>query len=141
MASEPDQQSPASFHASPQAARHARPEEFLYLACLHEGTGVRAPDFLLGDRDGGGAGGFAVLDARTFEVKGRWENGGGLPRFNYDFWYQPRKNVLASSEFGAPNAYEKGFDIVDVAAGRYGSRLHFWNLTERRVEQTLELGQ
>jgi len=25
--------------------------------------------------------------------------------------------------------------------GRYGSRLHFWNLTERRVEQTLELGQ
>ena len=25
---------------------------------------------MLGDRDGGGAGGFAVLDARTFEVKG-----------------------------------------------------------------------
>ena len=28
-----------------------------------------------------------------------------------------------------------------VAAGRYGSRLHFWNLAERRVEQTLELGE
>src|SRR6185436_2383064 len=150
----------------PQAARHARPEEFLYLACMHEGTGVDEPDFLavvdaqdgrvvhetpmpnvgddprrpriekviepreladktgytrphtvhcmpgdnivismLGDRDGGGAGGFAVLDARTFEVKGRWENGGALPPFNYDFWYQPRQNVLASSEFGEPNAY------------------------------------
>ena len=88
-----------------------------------------------------GAGGFAVLDARTFEVKGRWENGGALPPFNYDFWYQPRQNVLASSEFGEPNAYEKGFDIADVAAGRYGSRLHFWNLAERRVEQTLELGE
>jgi methanethiol oxidase len=49
--------------------------------------------------------------------------------------------VLASSEFGEPNAYEKGFDIDDVAGGRYGSRLHFWNLSERRVEQTLELGQ
>ena len=48
--------------------------------------------------------------------------------------------MLASSEFGEPNAYEKGFDIDDVAAGRYGSRLHFWNLAERRVEQTLELG-
>ena len=24
----------------------APPEEFLYLACLHEGTGVEAPDFL-----------------------------------------------------------------------------------------------
>ena len=221
MASDPDQHSsPASFYASPQAARHARPEEFLYLACLHEGTGVDAPDFLavidaedgrivhetpmpnvgdelhhfgwnrcssachgpdrshlivpgfrssrihvlnvaddprrpriekvieprelvektgytrphtvhcmpgnnvvvsmLGDRDGGGAGGFAVLDARTFEVKGRWENGGETPPFNYDFWYQPRKNVLLSSEFGEPNAYEPGFDPADVEAGRYG---------------------
>ena len=40
-------------------------------------------------------GGFAVLDARTFEVKGRWEAAGDVPAFNYDFWYQPRKNVLA----------------------------------------------
>ena len=31
---------------------------------------------MLGDADGNGAGGFAVLDAKTFEVKGRWENGG-----------------------------------------------------------------
>ena len=34
------------FYASPREAFHADPEEFLYLACLHEGTGVRAPDFL-----------------------------------------------------------------------------------------------
>jgi selenium-binding protein 1 len=242
MASEPDQQErPASFHATPQEARHAPPEEFLYLACLHEGTGVERPDFLavvdaehgqvvhetpmpnvgdelhhfgwnrcssachgpdrshlivpgfrssrihvvnvsddprrpviekviepeelvrttgltrphtvhcmpgenivismLGDPDGNGACGFAVLDARTFEVKGRWENGGPHPHLNYDFWYQPRQNVLASSEFGEPNAYESGFDIADVGEGRYGSRLHFWNLAERRVEQTLELGE
>ena len=96
---------------------------------------------MLGDADGNGAGGFAVLDAKTFEVKGRWENGGETPPFNYDFWYQPRKNVLVSSEFGEPNAYEKGFDLDDVAAGRYGSRLHFWNLAERRVEQTVDLGE
>ena len=30
----------------PQEAMQAPPEEFLYLACLHEGTGVEAPDFL-----------------------------------------------------------------------------------------------
>jgi selenium-binding protein 1 len=96
---------------------------------------------MLGDAQGNGACGFAVLDATTFEVKGRWENGGPRPQFNYDFWYQPRQNVLASSEFGAPTAYEPGFDLDDVAAGRYGSRLHFWNLSERRLEQTLELGQ
>ena len=96
---------------------------------------------MLGDREGGGAGGFAVLDARTFELKGRWENGGGQPPLNYDFWYQPRKNVLVSSEFGEPNAYEGGFDIEDVGAGRYGQRLHFWDLAERRLEQTIDLGE
>ncbi len=52
--SEPDQQStPASFYASPEEARHAQPEEFLYLACLHQGTAVGRPDFL------------AVVDAET----------------------------------------------------------------------------
>ena len=233
--------SASTFHNSPQEAMQAPREELLYLTCLHEGTGIDAPDFLavvdaregrivhelpmpnpgdelhhfgwnrcssachgpdrshlivpgfrssrihivnvaddprrpriekviepeevaretgytrphtvhcmpgdnvvismLGDVDGNGAGGFAVLDAKTFELKGRWENGGATPRFNYDFWYQPRKNALVSSEFGEPNAYEPGFDIEDVAAGRYGSRLHFWNLAERRLEQTVDLGE
>ena len=45
-----------------------------------------------------------------------------------------------SSEFGEPNAYEGGFDPDDVAAGRYGTRLHFWNLADRRLEQTVDLG-
>jgi methanethiol oxidase len=96
---------------------------------------------MLGDAEGNGACGFAVLDARTFEIKRRWDDGGERPRLNYDFWYQPRKNVLASSEFGEPKAYEPGFNLDDVAAGRYGSRLHFWKLSERRVEQTVELGE
>jgi len=233
--------SPSSFHASPQDAMDAGAEEFLYLACLHEGTGVQKPDFLavidaehgrvihetpmpnvgdelhhfgwnrcssachgpdrshlivpgfrssrihvlnvadnprrptidkviepdevvratgytrphtvhcmpgdnivismLGDAEGYGAGGFAVIDAQTFELKGRWETGGETPSFNYDFWYQPRKNTLVSSEFGEPNAYEKGFDPADVEAGRYGHRLHFWNLSERKLEQTVDLGE
>jgi len=231
----------STLHRTPQEAMQAPQEEFLYLACLHEGTGVDAPDFLavvdaedgrivhelpmpnvgdelhhfgwnrcssachgpdrshlvipgfrssrihfvnvaddprrptiehviepdevvaktgytrphtvhcmpgdnivismLGDAEGNGAGGFAVVDAKTFELKGRWENGTETPRFNYDFWYQPRKNALISSEFGEPNAYEPGFDLEDVPAGRYGSKLHFWNLAERTLEQTLELGE
>ena len=198
----------STLYHTPQEAMQAPPEEYLYLACLHEGTGVDAPDFLavvdaedgrivhelpmpnvgdelhhfgwnrcssachgpdrshliipgfrssrihvvnvaddplrptiekviepeevvaatgytrphtvhcmpgdnivismLGDADGNGAGGFAVLDAKTFELKGRWENGGETPRFNYDFWYQPRRNALISTEFGEPNAYEPG---------------------------------
>jgi methanethiol oxidase len=236
-----DQTRPASFHGSPEEARRAEPEELLYVACLHEGTGVRQPDFIavidandgriihetpmpevgdelhhfgwnrcssachgpdrshlivpgfrssrihilnvaddphrpwiekviepkelvektgytrphtvhcmpgdnvvlsmLGDREGRGAGGFVVLDARTFEVRGRWENGGAAPPLNYDFWYQPRKNVLISSEFGEPNSYEKGFEIEDVSGGHYGQRLHFWNLSERTLEHTIDLGE
>jgi selenium-binding protein 1 len=231
----------SSLHASPQEAMQAPREEFLYVACLHEGTGVDKPDFLavvdaeegriihetpmpnvgdelhhygwnrcssachgpdrshlivpgfrssrvhivnvsddprrpaiekviepdeiigetglsrphtvhcmpgdnvvmsmLGDADGNATCGFAVLDAKTFEIKGRWENGGKRPPMNYDFWYQPRKNVLVSSEFGAPNAYEKGFDLEDVGAGNYGQRMHFWNLSERTLEQSIDLGE
>jgi len=96
---------------------------------------------MLGDADGNGSGGFAVVDAKTFEVKGRWNDGGAEPSFNYDFWYQPRKNVLVSSEFGDPNAYEGGFDPADVEKGHYGQRLHFWNLEERRLEQSVDLGE
>ena len=90
--------------------------------------GGRVVISMLGDRDGNGAGGFAVLDAATFELKGRWEDGGPRPSLNYDFWYQPRKNTLVSTEFGEPAAYEPGFDPSDVEAGRYGRRIHFWNL-------------
>ena len=39
-------QQPTSFYASPQEAMQAPAEEFLYLACLHAGTGVEKPDFL-----------------------------------------------------------------------------------------------
>src|SRR5262249_28781292 len=231
----------SSLYGSPGEAMQAPPEEFLYLACLREGTGVDAPDFLavvdtdagrsvhemprpnvgdelhpfgwnrcssachgpdrshlvvpgfrssrihvlnvaddprrpriekviepnelvrktgytrphtthcmpgdniviscLGDARGRGAGGCAVLDARTFELKGRWENGGATPPFNYDFWYQPRKNTLISSEFGEPNAYEPGFDPADVEADRYGHRIHFWNLEARTLDQSVDLGE
>ena len=131
----------------PHIERVVEPEELLERTgytrphTVHCMPGDNVVVSMLGDRDGRGAGGFAVLDARTFEVNGRWEDGGPTPDLGYDFWYQPRKNVLTSSEFGEPNAYEAGFDIDDVATGRYGRRLHFWDLAERRVVQTLDLGE
>src|ERR1043165_2002972 len=36
-----------SLYRSPGEAMAAPQEEFLYLACLHEGTGVEKPDFLV----------------------------------------------------------------------------------------------
>ena len=36
--------------------------------------------------------------------------------------------------------YEPGFDPADVEAGHYGQKIHFWNLEERRLEQSVDLG-
>ncbi|MFL5905945.1 MAG: selenium-binding protein SBP56-related protein, partial [Solirubrobacteraceae bacterium] len=52
----PHQPPPASFYASPEEATQAAPEELLYVACLHGGTGVQRPDLI------------AVIDAETGEV-------------------------------------------------------------------------
>jgi 56kDa selenium binding protein (SBP56) len=46
MADRSHHDQPQSFHASPAEAVEAPPERFLYLACLHEGTGVEEPDLL-----------------------------------------------------------------------------------------------
>jgi methanethiol oxidase len=96
---------------------------------------------MLGNAEGDGPGGFAVLDARDFSVLGRWESEKGDQELNYDFWYQPRKNAMVSSEWAAPNTFEKGFDLQDVSQGKYGHRLHFWDLEKRAHTQTIDLGE
>ncbi len=64
---------------------------------------------MLGTADGDGPGGFMLLDDK-FNIAGRWTDDTGPMKFNYDFWYQPRHNVMVSSEWGAPNTVSKGFD-------------------------------
>ncbi|XP_053559843.1 methanethiol oxidase-like isoform X1 [Bombina bombina] len=95
----------------------------------------------LGDPSGNAKGGFVLLDGETFEVKGNWEAEGNLAKFGYDFWYQPRHNVMISSELGSPKAFLKGFNIEDVAAGHYGHSLNVWDWTKHTLIQTLDLGQ
>ena len=62
-------------------------------------------------------GGFFLLDGKTFDVVGNWEAPGGHTPFGYDFWYQPRHNVMISSEWGEPNSFLKGFNPADVQNG------------------------
>ena len=95
---------------------------------------------MLGDENGDLPGGFAVLDAKDFSVLGRWENEKDGQELMYDFWYQPRHNTLVSSEWAAPNTFKDGFDPGDVALGKYGRRLHFWDLEAREKTQTVDLG-
>ena len=94
---------------------------------------------MLGDANGDLPGGFLELD-ENLEIKGRWDPPGEID-FNYDFWYQPRFNVMVSTEWAAPKTYYPGFDMEDVQEGKYGRRLNVWNWEERELEQTIDLGE
>jgi selenium-binding protein 1 len=95
---------------------------------------------MLGDTEGNLPGGFAVLDSKDFSVLGRWEEEKNGQEFMYDFWYSPRQNALISSEWGPPNTFLDGFNPQDVADGKYGHSLNFWNLESKTKTQTIDLG-
>ena len=42
---------------------------------------------------------------RLLQVKGKWSD--TETEYGYDFWYQPRHNVMVSSQWGAPAAFRK----------------------------------
>jgi methanethiol oxidase len=104
--------------------------------CLADG---RIMISMLGDDKGNAPGGFLLMNDK-FEVTGAWETDRAGMKFNYDFWYQPRYNVMLSSEWAAPNTVKMGFKIEDLSAGKYGQRLHFWDWKERKIAQTIDLG-
>ena len=104
--------------------------------CLADGTIVVS---MLGDAEGNAPGGFLHLD-RDFKVLGRWEASLDGMRYNYDFWPQPRQNVMVSSEWAALNTVRPGFKLDDVKAGRYGHHLHFWDWETRKITQSIDLG-
>ncbi|KAM6967973.1 methanethiol oxidase [Aplochiton taeniatus] len=95
----------------------------------------------MGDPSGNGKGGFVLLDGETFEVTGTWEQPGDAAPFGYDFWYQPRHNVMVSTEWGAPKALAEGFNPQHVKEGLYGRSIHVWDWTTHKRLQSLDLGE
>ena len=93
----------------------------------------------LGDENRSNRGSFLLLDAKTFQIKGVWNRQKSV-EFGYDFWYQPRHNVMISSEWGAPNTFLHGFNLDDVLNNKYGHSLHVWDWTTREHIQTIDLG-
>ncbi|VDL76494.1 unnamed protein product [Nippostrongylus brasiliensis] len=83
------------------------------------------------------AGNFLLLDGETFETKGCWMEA-SVP-FNYDFWYQPRLDLMISTEWGTPNLIKQGFDPSHVAEGFYGRSVHIFKWSTHEKLQTLEL--
>ncbi|MCE9607874.1 MAG: selenium-binding family protein [Planctomycetia bacterium] len=104
--------------------------------CLADG---RIMISMLGDDQLAGPGGFLLLDDK-FEIAGRWEADLAGMNYNYDFWYQPRHNVMVSSEWAAPSTTRPGFKLDDVKAGKYGHHVHFWDWTKRKIAKSIDLG-
>uniref|UniRef100_A0A1I7SL85 Methanethiol oxidase n=3 Tax=Bursaphelenchus xylophilus TaxID=6326 RepID=A0A1I7SL85_BURXY len=94
----------------------------------------------LGDNEGNRKCDMILLDSKTFEVKRSWckvPSNVPAPKFHYDFWYQPKFNVLLSTEWGTPNNIKKGFNPADVSAGFYGNAVHVWEYTTGKLLQTI----
>ncbi|HLW67697.1 MAG TPA: selenium-binding family protein [Gemmataceae bacterium] len=105
--------------------------------CLADG---RIMISMLGNEKLEGPGGFLLLDDK-FNIAGHWEAGTEGMNWNYDFWYQPRHNVMVSSEWAAPATTRPGFNLDDVKAGKYGHHLHFWDWTKRKIAKSIDLGE
>ena len=95
---------------------------------------------MLGDKLGKGPGGFLHLN-QDFEIIGRWENDLGKMKFNYDFWYQPRHNIMVSSEWASPRTFLPGFDLEEVGKLKYGREIHFWDFKKKKVIKSHYLGE
>jgi selenium-binding protein 1 len=94
----------------------------------------------LGAPDGNGPGGIFTLDHETFEVKGRWEQERGPQYLAYDFFWHLGHDTMVSSEWGTPNMVKDGVNPELLLAGKYGHKLHVWDLRKRTHVQELDLG-
>ncbi len=94
----------------------------------------------LGSPNGEGPGGVFMLDAETFDLRGRWEVDRGPQYFAYDFWWHLGYDTMITSEWGTPNMVENGVVPDLLLGGKYGHQLHVWDLDKRRHKQVLDLG-
>ena len=92
-------------------------------------------------REGRGARWLPASRTRTSRSSAAGKTTMGDIPFNYDFWYQPRHNVMVSSEWAAPNTFMPGFDLEEVGHLKYGRRLHFWDFEKREPIETMYLGE
>jgi len=130
---------------SPKLVRTIEPEE------LAERTGYSRPHTVhcgpggiyvtaLGDAEGKGPGGIAMLDAESFTPLGRWEVERGPQYFGYDGWWHLGYDTMVTSEWGTPDMVENGLVPEILLGAKYGRKLHFWDLNKRRHLQEIDFG-
>src|SRR5436190_14748406 len=94
----------------------------------------------LGAPNGDGPGGVFLLDHNSYDVLGRWEVDRGSQFFAYDFAWHLGHDTQITSEWGTPNMFENGLVPDLLLAGKYGRRLHAWDLRRRKPLQQIDLG-
>jgi selenium-binding protein 1 len=131
--------------SQPKIVKVIEPEEFI------RKTGYTSPHTIhcgpdgiygsaLGSATGDGPGGLFLMDADTFELKGQWEKDRGPQSLAYDFWWHLGHDTLITSEWGTPNMVKDGINPELLLAGKYGHKLHVWDLDKRRHLQEIDLG-
>jgi methanethiol oxidase len=95
----------------------------------------------LGAANGDGPGGIFVIDDRTFDVKGGWAKDRGSQYLSYDFWWHLGYDTMITSEWGTPNMVKDGLQPDLLLGGRYGHKLHVFDLRSRRHRQEIDLGR
>ncbi len=129
----------------PKIVKVIEPEEFI------KKTGYTSPHTIhcgpdciygsaLGSATGDGPGGIFLMDANTFELKGRWEQDRGPQELAYDFWWHLGHDTMITSEWGTPNMVKDGVNPELLLAGKYGHKIHIWDLDKRRHQQEIDLG-
>ena len=122
---EPDELANRAGYASPHT-----------IHCGPDGVYVSA----LGAPGGDGPGGTFILDPETFDVRGRWELDRGPQQLAYDVWWHLGYDTMVTSTWGTPNMVKDGVNPDLLLGGKYGSKLHVWDLRRRRHVQEIDLG-
>jgi selenium-binding protein 1 len=122
---EPDELANRAGYASPHTV-HCGPDG-VYLSAL-------------GAPGGDGPGGTFILDPETFDVRGRWELDRGPQQLAYDVWWHLGYDTMVTSTWGTPNMVKDGVNPDLLLGGKYGSKLHVWDLRRRRHVQEIDLG-
>ena len=81
------------------------------------------------------------MDHETFEIRGQWEIDRGPQQLAYDAWWHLGHDTMVTSEWGTPDTFENGLIPEVLLGGKYGHRLHFWDLHKRKHLQTVDFGE
>nr|XP_060614587.1 methanethiol oxidase-like [Anolis sagrei ordinatus] len=132
---------------APSLCKIIEPQESIKkcnLGFLHSSHCLSSGEIMIcavGDAFGNGRGGFLLLDPETWEVKGTWNCPEDGPVQMCDFWFQPRHNVLISSDTGVPKFFINGFNLDILGKGCYVRHLNVWDWTTHCLLQSVDLGE